>query len=66
MTPPAAAVPSPCISVCRMDAAGALCLGCHRTLAEIAAWSTMSDSDKRAVWKQLPERRRAAGPQPAP
>ena len=32
-------VPSPCISVCRMDAASGLCEGCLRTLDEIAAWS---------------------------
>ncbi|HVU81024.1 MAG TPA: DUF1289 domain-containing protein, partial [Rhodanobacteraceae bacterium] len=32
---------SPCIGVCRMDADG-LCIGCRRTLAEIARWGTMS------------------------
>ncbi|MFN3298025.1 DUF1289 domain-containing protein [Caldimonas sp.] len=53
-------VPSPCVSVCRMNAATGWCEGCHRTLQEIAAWSTMSDGDKRAVWKQLPARRQAA------
>lgn len=53
-------VPSPCVSVCRMNAATGWCEGCHRTLEEIAAWSTMSDGDKRAVWKQLPARRQAA------
>ena len=29
-------VPSPCISVCRMDEATGLCQGCWRTLGEIA------------------------------
>jgi predicted Fe-S protein YdhL (DUF1289 family) len=43
-----------------MNAATGWCEGCHRTLEEIAAWSTMSDGDKRAVWKQLPARRQAA------
>ena len=50
-------VPSPCISVCRMDARSGWCEGCLRTLDEIAAWSTMDDPGKRAVWDALPERR---------
>ena len=37
---------SPCIGVCRMDADG-LCVGCRRTLAEIARWGTMSNDDRR-------------------
>ncbi|TNB99694.1 DUF1289 domain-containing protein [Paracoccus marcusii] len=30
-------IESPCIKLCRIDAVRNLCLGCHRTLAEIAA-----------------------------
>ena len=55
-----AVVPSPCISVCRMDAASGLCEGCFRTLEEIAAWGLASDEDRRAVWAQLVERARQA------
>jgi uncharacterized protein len=55
--PPASLIPSPCISVCRMNAQTGWCEGCFRTLDEIAAWSSMSDGDKRAVWKLLPARR---------
>jgi len=60
------AVPSPCINVCRMDAAAGWCAGCLRTLDEIAAWSRMDEGDKRVVWVQLRQRRqlvraRAAG-----
>ncbi|MCW7537233.1 DUF1289 domain-containing protein [Aquabacterium sp. A7-Y] len=50
-------VPSPCVSVCRMDPRTGWCEGCLRTLDEIAAWSGMSDLQKRQVWKQLPLRR---------
>ena len=46
-------VPSPCISVCRMDAASGLCEGCYRTLDEIAGWSRASEEEKRAVWDAL-------------
>ena len=51
--------PSPCINVCRMDAATGWCVGCQRTLQEIAAWSSLSDADKRAVWHGLPARHEA-------
>ena len=52
-----ASVPSPCINVCRMDAASGLCEGCLRTIDEIAAWGTMDDDGKRAVWQRLEQRR---------
>ncbi len=35
-------VPSPCQSICSMDAKDGLCLGCLRTLQEIAQWSQAS------------------------
>jgi len=50
-------VPSPCINVCRMDAASGWCAGCLRTIDEIAAWGAMADDDKRAVWRLLEQRR---------
>jgi predicted Fe-S protein YdhL (DUF1289 family) len=45
-----------------MDAAGRYCLGCWRTLDEIAAWTAMTDAEQRAVAAQL-EARRSASPQ---
>jgi uncharacterized protein len=53
---PAGPVPSPCISVCRMDAATGLCEGCFRTLDEIADWGMASDDAKRALWQTLVQR----------
>lgn len=55
-------VPSPCISVCRMHAATGLCEGCLRSLDEIAAWSTLGDEGKRAVWRQIEQRAQEASP----
>lgn len=55
-------VPSPCVNVCRMNATTGWCEGCLRTIDEIAAWSTMSDEDKLAVWARLDERRERAMP----
>ena len=48
MNSPIRAVPSPCIGVCSLDGHG-LCEGCHRTSAEIGAWSQMSDADRQRV-----------------
>jgi uncharacterized protein len=50
-------VASPCISVCRMDEATGWCVGCWRTLDEIAVWSLLDDPEKREVWVELGRRR---------
>ncbi|XDF34943.1 DUF1289 domain-containing protein [Paracidovorax avenae] len=55
-------VPSPCIGVCRMDAAGHHCEGCFRTLDEIRDWSAAPPVRQRAVWAALLQR---AGLEPA-
>ena len=56
-------VPSPCLSVCRMQADNSLCLGCFRTMDEIIAWGRMEEPDKRLVWRRITER---AGLEPMP
>lgn len=53
-------VPSPCISVCRMDAASGLCEGCFRTLDEIAAWGLAPEAQRRAIWQVIAERAKQA------
>ncbi|HKA47061.1 MAG TPA: DUF1289 domain-containing protein [Methyloceanibacter sp.] len=47
---------TPCIDVCQMDATSGLCLGCGRTLDEIARWSAMSNEERRAIMAELPAR----------
>lgn len=49
---------SPCVGICRLDDKGEYCIGCLRTLPEIAAWAGAGEEFKRAVWRELPERRR--------
>ena len=49
-------VPSPCLSICKLDSATEFCEGCFRTLDEIAAWSRLDDESKRAVWRLVAER----------
>jgi prolyl-tRNA editing enzyme YbaK/EbsC (Cys-tRNA(Pro) deacylase)/predicted Fe-S protein YdhL (DUF1289 family) len=49
-------VPSPCISICRMNVKTGLCDGCFRTRGEIAAWSAADNGSKRATWKVIEQR----------
>lgn len=56
MTSTFRAVPSPCIGVCMLDEDG-LCMGCHRTTAEIARWLQMGDDERLHLMESvLPER----------
>ena len=48
---------SPCINVCAIDPATGLCSGCGRTLDEIARWASLSDHERQAIMRALPERR---------
>jgi len=57
----AGAEPSPCISVCALLEPQGICLGCFRTLEEIAQWSVLDAAGKRAVLAALPARRVALG-----
>ncbi|WP_244444519.1 DUF1289 domain-containing protein [Nitratireductor basaltis] len=60
-------IQSPCISVCDIDPATGLCVGCARSLAEIVAWSSYSDAERAAVMEQLPARfHRLDGLKPEP
>jgi len=53
---------SPCIKVCTIEPATGLCVGCARTLAEIAAWSGLSEGERARIMTELPVRRRRTGP----
>jgi predicted Fe-S protein YdhL (DUF1289 family) len=62
-------VPSPCISVCRMDDTRGLCQGCFRTLDEIIHWGRAGEAEKRAVWQLIAQRAGiapTASPAPTP
>jgi len=61
---PSSAVPSPCISVCRMNDATGLCEGCLRTIDEIAAWSVLDDAQRRGVLEAIEWRRAVAAERP--
>ncbi|WP_296815181.1 DUF1289 domain-containing protein [Brevundimonas sp.] len=50
-------IASPCVRVCIVDGQSSLCLGCFRTLEEIASWSRLDDAARAAVMTELPKRR---------
>ena len=52
---------TPCIAVCIMDPRTSLCLGCGRTLPEIARWHRMDSAERQAVMSQLSGRMADAG-----
>ncbi len=49
-------VESPCVNICTIHPAEGLCIGCLRTLDEIAAWSKMAPKARRQVMDELPQR----------
>lgn len=48
MTDPSAPVASPCNNICRLDA-GQVCVGCGRTLHEIAEWGAAAEQRRRQI-----------------
>jgi hypothetical protein len=51
--------PSPCINLCTLDRVG-VCIGCYRTIDEIARWTTMSAAERRQVIESAGRRRQIA------
>lgn len=53
---------TPCIKVCFVDDASGLCLGCFRTLEEIAAWASYPEAERERLMASLPARRAMIDP----
>ncbi len=49
-------VESPCIKVCVLHPQSGLCIGCYRTGAEIAAWTSLTAEARRVLMAELPAR----------
>jgi hypothetical protein len=61
-TPPAP-IATPCIKVCMVDGASGLCLGCYRTLPEIAGWGRLEADERAAIMAGLSSRRDRIAPE---
>ena len=56
MTRPA----SPCVKICVVDPIAEICIGCGRTIGEIATWSELDAEAQHAVVAELGPRLAAA------
>ncbi|MGH6749230.1 MAG: DUF1289 domain-containing protein [Methyloceanibacter sp.] len=44
------------MNVCLLDSELGLCVGCGRTIGEIASWTSISDAERAAIMAALPAR----------
>ena len=58
------AVTSPCTKVCTIDPRSGLCIGCGRTLDEIARWASLPENERLRIVAEL--LRRSGPHQPVP
>jgi predicted Fe-S protein YdhL (DUF1289 family) len=49
-------IQTPCTAVCAIDPVSGLCLGCGRTLDEIARWTVLTDGERARIMAELPDR----------
>ena len=49
-------VESPCVKICVVHPEAKICVGCRRSVDEIARWSAMTTGERRAIMAQLPGR----------
>ncbi|MBL4919161.1 DUF1289 domain-containing protein [Szabonella alba] len=54
-------VESPCIKICVVHPEARICLGCYRSIDEIAAWSRMTPEARAVVMADLPARKGRLG-----
>lgn len=60
---PPRAIATPCVNVCVIDGQSGLCLGCYRTLSEVAGWSRLSEAERTAIMAGLAARRGRIAPE---
>jgi len=53
-------IQSPCIGICAMNEVSGLCVGCFRTIEEIAQWWDMTNTQRSEVIAKLAEREQSA------
>jgi hypothetical protein len=54
-------IDTPCARVCVVHPRLDVCIGCGRTLSEIARWIELGDAERRRIMSQLPARLAALG-----
>lgn len=51
-----AAIETPCTKICTLDPTRSRCLGCGRSVDEIARWAGMDAAERAAIMADLPAR----------
>tara|TARA_B100000029_G_scaffold189329_1_gene187164 strand:- start:799 stop:987 length:189 start_codon:yes stop_codon:yes gene_type:complete len=46
-------IKSPCKNICSIDKETGLCLGCYRTINEIALWIKLDDIKKKIIFQTI-------------
>ena len=49
-------LPSPCISICKLNKSTGFCDGCFRTINEISQWPSMTDVERMSLLETLRQR----------
>lgn len=57
MNAPPRPIATPCVKVCIVDGESGLCLGCFRSLEEIASWARLEEARRLEVMAELPARK---------
>jgi predicted Fe-S protein YdhL (DUF1289 family) len=47
-----------CVNICLLDSEMGLCVGCGRSIAEIAGWAAMSNAERSRIMAELPARKK--------
>jgi predicted Fe-S protein YdhL (DUF1289 family) len=63
MDAPRSPIATPCIKVCVIDGESGLCLGCQRSLPEVAAWGRYTDAERTEIMAGLADRRARIRPE---
>ncbi|MFT3727197.1 MAG: DUF1289 domain-containing protein [Terricaulis sp.] len=46
-------ISTPCIKVCAVEGRTGLCVGCGRTLKEIASWGSLDETQRQSIMAEL-------------
>lgn len=49
-------IDSPCQKICMIHPGARICIGCHRTIDEIASWSRLEAAERARITAELPGR----------
>ncbi|MEZ5815709.1 MAG: DUF1289 domain-containing protein [Hyphomicrobiaceae bacterium] len=51
-------IETPCVGICNLDARSGLCIGCGRSLEQIAGWARLAPERRREIMDEIESRRR--------